>query len=291
MAMVTDDRRVVLVTGMSGSGKSSVARCFEDLGFYCVDNLPVGLLRAFLSDPFAQIEGGKRIAAVTDVRAAGFVGQLPQVLSDLGRAAFPITVLYLEASEEALLRRFSETRRPHPLADGGSAIDGIRRERQLLEDLRGRADLVFDTSAWSIHEIRAQVHREFGGAEAAGGMSIRIESFGFKFGTPHGVDLMFDVRFLPNPYFVPELRERTGLEEPVVQFLVAQPDFEELVSRLSDLLLYLVPRYMAERRAYLSVAIGCTGGKHRSVAIAERIGGALDAAGFRARVVHRDVTR
>jgi UPF0042 nucleotide-binding protein len=288
---MNDDRRVVLVTGMSGSGKSSVARCFEDLGFYCVDNLPVGLLRAFLSDPFAQIEGGKRIAAVTDVRAAGFVGQLPEVLSDLGRAAFPITVLYLEASEEALLRRFSETRRPHPLADGGSAIDGIRRERQLLEDLRGRADLVFDTSAWSIHEIRAQVQREFGGAEASGGMSIRIESFGFKFGTPHGVDLMFDVRFLPNPYFVPELRDRTGLEEPIVRFLAAQPDFEELVRRLSELLLYLVPRYMAERRAYLSVAIGCTGGKHRSVAIAERIGAALDAAGFRARVAHRDVTR
>ncbi len=286
-----DERRVVLVTGMSGSGKSTVAKCFEDLGYYCVDNLPVGLLRTFLRAPFDHLEGRRKIAVVTDVRAAGFVGELPEVLSDLGRAAFPITVLFLEASDEALLRRFSETRRPHPLADGGSAIDGIRRERQLLVDLRGRADLVFDTSAWSIHEIRAQVHREFGMADSAGGMSIRVESFGFKFGTPHGADLMFDVRFLPNPYFVPELREKTGADGPVVDFLLAQPDYEELIRRLTDLLLYLVPRYRAERRAYLSVAIGCTGGRHRSVAISERLGKALEAAGWAARVVHRDVTR
>ena len=286
-----DDRRIVLITGMSGSGKSTVAKCFEDLGYYCVDNLPVGLLRTFLRSPFDHLEGRTKIAVVTDVRAAGFVGELPEVLSDLGRASFPITVLFLEASDEALIRRFSETRRPHPLADGGSAVDGIRRERHLLVDLRGRADLVFDTSAWSIHEIRTQVHREFGQSESAGMMSIRVESFGFKFGTPHGADLMFDVRFLPNPYFVAELREKTGLDEPVAEFLALQTDYEELVLRLSDLLLYLVPRYRAERRAYLSVAIGCTGGRHRSVAISERIGRALEQAGWSARVVHRDITR
>jgi UPF0042 nucleotide-binding protein len=286
-----DGRQLVLITGLSGSGKSTVAKSFEDLGYYCVDNLPLGLLREFLGDPFSHVEGRERIAVVADVRAAGFSRELPELIERLGAARYPLVVLFLESSDEALVRRFSETRRPHPLAAGGTALEGIQRERQLLADLRGRADLVFDTSAWSIHEIRGHVYREFAEREQDGSLSIRLVSFGFKFGIPYGSDLLFDVRFLPNPHFVAELRDLTGKDAAVMAYLEKQADFAELTGRLQDLLLYLLPRYRDERRSYLSVAIGCTGGKHRSVAVCERLAAALDAAGWRARVAHRDIDR
>jgi UPF0042 nucleotide-binding protein len=287
----SDGRHLVLITGLSGSGKSTVAKSFEDLGYYCVDNLPLGLLRGFLADPFAQVEGRDRIAVVADVRAAGFSRQLPELLEQLTAAQYPLIVLFLESSDEALVRRFSETRRPHPLSAGATALEGIQRERQLLADLRGRADLVFDTSAWSIHEIRAHVYREFAERRQDGSLSIRLVSFGFKFGIPYGSDLLFDVRFLPNPYFIAELREKTGKDAAVMAYLEEQKDFAELTGRLQDLLLYLLPRYRDEQRSYLSVAIGCTGGRHRSVAVCERLAAALAAAGWPARVAHRDIER
>jgi UPF0042 nucleotide-binding protein len=287
----SDGRQLVLITGLSGSGKSTVAKSFEDLGYYCVDNLPLGLLRTFLADPFAHVEGRERIAVVADVRAAGFSRELPELLQRLSAVSYPLVVLFLESSDEALVRRFSETRRPHPLAAGATALEGIQRERQLLADLRGRADLVFDTSAWSIHEIRGHVYREFAEREKGGSLSIRLVSFGFKFGIPYGSDLLFDVRFLPNPHFVAELREKTGKDAEVMAYLEEHEDFAELTGRLQDLLLYLLPRYRDERRSYLSVAIGCTGGKHRSVAVCERLASALDAAGWQARVAHRDIER
>ncbi len=286
------DARLVLITGLSGSGKSSVAKCFEDLGYYCVDNLPLPLLTTFLSDPTSFVAGQDRIAVVADVRAPGFAAAAPRLLRAIDRTRIATTLVFLEASDDALVRRFSETRRPHPLAEDRPPSEGIRRERELLADLRGQADLVLDTSDWSIHDIRALVFREFGrepGAEPA--MVVSLLSFGFKYGAPPGVDLMFDVRFLPNPHFLPELRAHAGHEPVIQEFLDRQPDFGELVHRVSDLLRFLLPRYRQENRSYLTIAVGCTGGRHRSVAVVERLKRALEAEGWAARIHHRDLDR
>jgi UPF0042 nucleotide-binding protein len=283
---------LVVLTGLSGSGKSTVAKCFEDLGFYVVDNLPLPLLAAFLRDPTAQVEGHDRLAVVTDVRAPGFASALPPLLAEIDRTRVDPVLLFLEASDDVLVRRFSESRRPHPLAGDGPPSEAIRHERELLAELRGMADLVFDSSEWTIHEIRNMVYREFVADPAEEPqLVVSLVSFGFKFGIPNGSDLVFDVRFLPNPHFVPGLRERTGQETPVQEFLDRQPEFGELLARLSDLLLYLLPRYRRERRSYLSIAVGCTGGRHRSVAICERLASQLAAAGWVARVTHRDLAR
>jgi UPF0042 nucleotide-binding protein len=284
--------KLVLVTGLSGSGKSIAGKCFEDLGYYTVDNLPLPLLRRFLDNPLDLVRGYDRIAVVTDVRAPGFSEEFPRMMAEIDRERLETTLLFLEASDEVLVRRFSETRRPHPLAPDLPVIEGIRRERELLAELRSRADLVFDTSEWSIHEVRTQVYREFAttpGEEP--GMVISLVSFGFKHGIPYGTDLLFDVRFLSNPHFVPGLREQTGQDAGVQEYLDKLPDFEELIGRLTDLLLFLLPRYRRENRSYLSVAIGCTGGRHRSVAIAERLKQRLERQGWPARVIHRDISR
>jgi UPF0042 nucleotide-binding protein len=293
-APLSGDRlRLVLITGLSGSGKSVVAKCFEDLGYYTVDNLPLPLLREFLERPGELVFGHERIAVVADVRAPGFAEEFPKLIAELDRpGGHPRpTLLFLEASDEVLVRRFSETRRPHPLAPDQPAIAGIRRERELLAALQPRADLVFDTSQWSIHETRSQVYRAFAAAGEEPEMVVSLISFGFKHGVPDGADLLFDVRFLPNPHFVPGLREQTGQDPPVLEFLAEQADFEELVSRLADLLGFLLPRYRRENRSYLSVAVGCTGGRHRSVAVCERLKVRLDASGWQTRLIHRDVSR
>jgi RNase adapter protein RapZ len=284
--------RLVIITGLSGSGKSVVAKCFEDLSYYTVDNLPLPLLRQFLDNPLELAGGTDRIAVVTDVRAPGFAEELPRLFADIDRERIEPRLLFLEASDEVLVRRFSETRRPHPLAVDQPVIEGIRRERELLAEMRARADMVFDTSGWSIHEIRNQVYREFAsnpGEEP--GMVVSLVSFGFKHGIPYGTDLLFDVRFLSNPHFVPGLREQTGQDAGVREYLERQPDYAELIERLGDLLLFLLPRYRRENRSYLSIAIGCTGGRHRSVAIAERLKTLLEARGWPARLIHRDVAR
>lgn len=284
--------RLVVITGLSGSGKSVVAKSFEDLGYYTVDNLPLPLLRVFLDTPLELVPGYERIAVVTDVRAPGFAEEFPRLLAEVDRERIELTLLFLEASDEVLVRRFSETRRPHPLASDRPVIEGIRREREVLAELRARADMVFDTSAWSIHEIRSQVYREFAASpEEEPGMVVSLVSFGFKHGIPYGTDLLFDVRFLSNPHFVPGLREQTGQDAGVREYLEKLPDYGELVERLSDLLTFLLPRYRQENRSYVSVAIGCTGGRHRSVAVCERLRQELDGHGWPARVIHRDISR
>lgn len=284
--------RLVVITGLSGSGKSVVAKCFEDLGYYTVDNLPLPLLRLFMDEPLDLVPGYDRIAVVTDVRAPGFAEEFPRLLAEVDRERVEPTLLFLEASDEVLVRRFSETRRPHPLASDRPVIEGIRREREVLAELRSRADMVFDTSAWSIHEIRSQVYREFASSPGEEpGMVVSLVSFGFKHGIPYGTDLLFDVRFLSNPHFVPGLREQTGQDAGVREYLEKIPDYGELVERLSDLLTFLLPRYRQENRSYVSVAIGCTGGRHRSVAICERLKHELDEHGWPARVIHRDIAR
>jgi UPF0042 nucleotide-binding protein len=287
--------RLALVTGLSGSGKSSVAKCFEDLGYYCMDNVPLSLLRPLLRDPDEHLgPGTDRVAVVTDVRAPGFAQELPLLLTELDATTMETTVLFLESSDESLVRRFSETRRRHPLTRKGltSLHQAIVEERRLLADLRGAADMIFDTSEWSIHEIRRQVWERFAeDAPERPQLVVSVNSFGFKHGIPYGTDLLFDVRFLANPHFVPELRPLTGRDAPVVQYLESDREFHELVTRLEGLLLFLLPRYRDEKRSYLSVAIGCTGGRHRSVAVCERLARRLDAAGWAVRVDHRDINK
>ena len=286
----SDRTSLVLVTGLSGSGKSTAANSFEDLGYYVVDNLPLPLLRSFLMDPSAVVEGHEKIAVITDVRAPGFAAEAPRLIQEVSGRGLSPTVLFLEASEGALVRRFSETRRPHPLAGDGPAIEGIRRERAVLAELRGLADVVFDTTDWSIHEVRRSIYREFAdepGAEPS--LVVSVVSFGFKHGIPNGSDLLFDVRFLPNPHFEPGLREQSGLDGPVLEFLKEQKDYLDFLGRIEDFLLYLLPRYRSENRSYLSVGIGCTGGRHRSVAVAEELVARLKAADWPARTLHRDL--
>lgn len=284
--------RLLVISGLSGSGKSTAANALEDIGYYCVDNLPLPLLETFLADPLAQVGDHRtRLAVVTDVRAPGSAEVLPRLLEKVDRQRFELTVVFLEATEGALLRRYSETRRSHPIGGGERpVIDGIRREKELLAALRGRADLIFDTSDWSVHDVRREIYREFAdGAE--GSLTVSLVSFGFKHGIPAGSDLVFDVRFLPNPYFIPNLREQSGQDRPVQEFLEEQEDFRELRRRLEDLLGFLLPRYQRENRSYLSLAIGCTGGRHRSVAICESLAKSLGRAEWRVRLRHRDLDR
>ncbi len=289
-----DDLRVVLVTGLSGSGKSTAANALEDLGFYCVDNLPLPLLLTLLEDPAGQVgPEHRRLAVVTDVRAARFAELAPRLLAGLDRQRMALTIFFLEASEECLQRRFSATRRVHPLGQGQRpVIDGIRREIELLADLRGMADRILDTTDWTVHDVRGEIYREFAGdVETKAQLVVSLSSFGFKYGVPAGSDLLFDVRFLPNPYFVPQLRELSGRDTAIQEYLDAEPDFAELLQRLEDLLLYLLPKYRDEYRRYVTVSVGCTGGRHRSVAICERLNASLRQKGWTIRLNHRDIDR
>jgi UPF0042 nucleotide-binding protein len=284
--------RLVLITGLSGSGKSSVAKCFEDLGYYCLDNLPVALLRPVIEDPGRYVEGARRIAVVTDIRAPKMASSLPGMIRAIDRERVDPFLLFLESTDEVLLRRYSETRRRHPLGGGGSVLEAIERERAQLQDLRGLADLVLDTTELTTHDIRARVFREFSPERyARTQLSISLVSFGFKRGIPYGSDMIFDLRFLPNPYFVEELRDQSGLDRPVLDFLERQTDFAEVAARLGDLLEYVLPRFVAEHRAYLTVGIGCTGGRHRSVAMVERLARRLQGADWSVRKLHRDIAR
>lgn len=286
------ETRLILITGLSGSGKTSVANAFEDLGYHTVDNLPLPLLEILLRDPQAVLPERSSLAVVADVRAPGFHEKFPKMWHGLDRQRIRATLLFLEASDETLVRRFSETRRPHPLALDRPVIEGIGRERELLKEIRGMAHRVLDTGAWNIHDVRTQIHREFADHPAqAASLFLSITSFGFKHGIPYGTDMLFDVRFLPNPHFEPELQARTGQEPEVMRYLEGHPEFSGVIDHFIDLLLYLLPRFRDQDRSYLSVAVGCTGGRHRSVAVAVRLGERLDAAGWPARILHRDVDR
>ncbi len=283
--------RLFVITGLSGSGKSTVARCLEDLGYHCMDNLPLPLLRFLVRDPAAAAPSLDAVALVTDVRTPGLAEQLPRLLDEADLTVVEPVLLFLDSSDDVLVRRYSETRRRHPLTGAGErVIDGIRRERRQLAELRGRASRVLDTTDSTIHELRAAIYDEFASSDA-GGLTVNVVSFGFKFGVPAGADLMFDVRFLPNPYFVPELRERPGTDARVQEFLHGHRAFGDLVDRLDDLLSWLLPRFRDEKRSYLTVGIGCTGGRHRSVAVSEAIADRLAARAWQLHLQHRDVER
>ncbi len=282
--------RVVIVTGLSGSGRSTAIHVLEDLGFYCIDNLPVVLMPRFLE--LCDLgEGINRIAFGIDLRERAFFQDLPGVIDQARRLGHRVEVLFLDAADDVLVRRFSETRRPHPLAEGGSPADGIRRERERLAGVRAGADRVLDTSALTVHQLRAELTRDYADHGAQDGLSVFLCSFGYKFGLPTDADMVLDVRFLPNPFFVEDLRAYSGLEPPVVGYVMERPETQEFLEQTQSLLRFLLPRYLHEGKAYFTLSVGCTGGRHRSVVLAEEIARGLTMAGYRVQVRHRDIAR
>ncbi len=274
------------MTGLSGSGKSLVNKCLEDMGYYCVDNLPLELVL-----PLLEGARGPRLGVNLDVRNPDFAARFPKILAQVRRRVPGTRMLFCDASEEVLIRRFSETRRPHPLSGHRPLLDALRRERAMLEEVRAVADVVLDTSGMTVHELRSFVQKTFVGDPERVGMIVSATSFGYKFGTPHDVDLLFDVRFLANPHFVPELKAKTGNDPAVAAYIEQDDDTEPFLAKLLEFLEYLLPLYEKEHKSYLSIGIGCTGGKHRSVYVAERLAAALQERGIPVRVSHRDATR
>ncbi len=258
-------KTILVITGMSGSGKSTAIRALEDAGWFCIDNLPAPLLLKVTE----LGESKDLLAFVIDVREGQFLKDAPRVIEEARRAGHKVEVLFLDSSDEALTRRYSETRRRHPLSGSGGVAEGIARERELLEALREQAEHVVETSNMTVHELRRQVMQRFSATHHD--LSVSVMSFGFKYGVPSNADLVFDVRFLPNPFFVPELKAFTGKEPAVAAFVLDRPDAWVFLDKLYELLEFLVPRYQREGKSYLTVAIGCTGGKHRSVAIAHAL--------------------
>jgi UPF0042 nucleotide-binding protein len=283
--------QLIIITGLSGSGMSSAMNVFEDLGYFCVDNLPVQLIPSFVHLFERKESGITRAALGVNIREGEFLQSFPQVYAQLrGRDDIETTVLFMEASDAALQRRYSETRRPHPLGEG-RVLEAIQEERDKLKPIRTLADVVIDTSDHTVHTLRAWLKNRFAPENAEFNTEITVVSFGFKYGVPLDADLLFDVRFLPNPHFVPELKEFTGNDQPVIEYLDKSPEVSETIGRFCDLMDYLMPLYQREGKSYVTVGVGCTGGKHRSVAVANAIGKHLNRSGFHTRVMHRDVKK
>ncbi|HEX8872890.1 MAG TPA: RNase adapter RapZ, partial [Candidatus Acidoferrum sp.] len=282
-------RQLVILTGLSGSGKSTVLKSFEDMGYYCVDNLPVELIPIFAELHSAGEEDFARAALLVDAREGLQLEKLPGLLRHL-RRDHPIVLVFIEAHEDALLRRYSETRRPHPLGRDFSVRESLHHERALMEPIRKLADVVIDTSQFNVHELRSFVNARFKSASERP-LLVSLVSFGYKYGVPTDADLMFDVRFLPNPHFVPKLRRFTGKDKKVRRYIESFPQTGEFLRRMKGLLTYLIPHYIEEGKSYLTIAFGCTGGKHRSVMMAEWMKKALEKKGFATRVTHRDIDK
>lgn len=282
-------RRLVVITGLSGSGKSTGARALEDAGFFVTDNLPLVMLPDFLS---LTDHGYEKVAAVVDARSSDFLGDCHEILRCLKAEELEVEVLFFEASDQDLVRRFSETRRRHPLVQQEGILAAIGRERQIMSELRTLATIILDSSGLTVHQLRQRVLAAVLGSEDHEGlMQLQVQSFGFRHGLPLGADLVFDVRFLDNPHFVAELRPKTGLNADVSNYVLSQPDYQAFLSKLKDLLFFLLPRYRQEGKTSLTIGIGCTGGRHRSVAIAEDLGPYLLGTGCVVQVNHRDVDK
>ena len=282
---------LVVITGLSGSGKSYVQSTLEDLGFYCTDNLPIELIEPYLHE-VASHEKADRVGIVVDVRTHDFATIFPNYYRQRLLKLVPNAVLiFLEATDEVIARRYSETRRPHPLAKDRPLLEAIQAERDALTEVKSLANMVLDTSQFSVHELKAEVMRRFQLPGEELQMLVTIITFGFKYSVPYNPDLLFDVRFLPNPHFVEELRPKTGMDEEVVEYLQEQPGYEEFYQRLKDFVGYVLPQYQNEMKSYLTIGIGCTGGKHRSVAIGQRLADDLDAMGYAVEIAHRDAKR
>ena len=282
-------KELVIVTGISGAGKASALKAFEDLGFHAVDNLPLELLPDFavLVEKSAEVQDA---AIVVDVREGVTLDRLPEILKQVKRLLHT-RVVFLDAQDAVLVQRYSETRRPHPLGRKETVARSIVEERQLLDPIRNVADTLIDTSNFNVHELRAHIQARFGHEDESKQLLVSCLSFGFKNGVPLDADMVFDVRFLPNPHYVPEFRKLTGLDPEVAAYVRKFPQTGEFISRVTDLLLYLLPHYIEEGKSYLTLAFGCTGGQHRSVMMVEEIAAKLNSAGYHVKTLHRDKPR
>jgi UPF0042 nucleotide-binding protein len=280
--------KLVIITGLSGSGKSTGARALEDAGYFVVDNLPLVLLPEFLK---LTDRGSQPVAVVVDVRSSEFLKGVEGKLAVLRRAGYQFEILFFEASDQDLVRRFSETRRRHPLARSEGISSAISRERGMMAEIRKLATAILDTSGANVHELRQRVLSYVLGPEAGLQLNVQLQTFGFRYGLPLDADLVFDVRFLDNPHFIEALRPLSGLDREVSLYVLSQPDCQQFISRLKDLLFFLLPRYRKEGKSGLTICIGCTGGRHRSVAIAEELYPSLLGSGCNVEVTHRDVDK
>jgi UPF0042 nucleotide-binding protein len=282
-------KELVIVTGISGAGKASALKAFEDLGYHCVDNLPLELLPGFsvLVSHSSEIQ---RAAIVVDVREGMTLDRLPEILKDI-KVLLSTRVVFLDAQDAVLVRRFSETRRPHPLGQSETVWRSIVEERQLLDPIRNVADTLIDTSNFNVHELRADILSRFGHEDESRQLLVSCLSFGFKNGVPLDADMVFDVRFLPNPHFVAEFRKLTGLDPKVAAYVRGFPQTREFLTKVTAMMLYLLPHYVEEGKSYLTVAFGCTGGQHRSVMMAEEISKRLAKAGYQVKALHRDMVK
>lgn len=282
--------KLIIVTGLSGAGKTQAIRCLEDIGYFCVDNLPPKLVPKFI-ELLNQVEGNiERAAIVMDIRGGRFFSSVPETLDYLDSQGMDYEVLFLEASDESLVRRYKETRRRHPLTPQGRILEGILEERRRLEELRGRAGKIIDTSELSPHELREQMKGLYA-PELQASLIVTIISFGYKYGIPLDADLVIDVRFLPNPYWRENLRPLTGKDGPVRDYVLTSPATASFLEQFTRLLNFLIPYYIQEGKSHLVIAIGCTGGQHRSVVLAEKVAEAIQGPGLRVNVSHRDVRR
>jgi len=277
----------VVITGLSGSGKATVLKAFEDLGYYAVDNMPIELIPKF-AELAKDAPHVRRAALVIDIREGEQLARFPALFKQL-RKRMPARLVFLEAAEETLARRFSETRRPHPLGTEATVLKSLRTERDLLAPIRNMADLIIDTSRFNVHELRELIGEKFSGGRSESSLRIDITSFGYRHGLPPDSDLVFDVRFLPNPNYIPAFKNLTGRHPSVARYIRSFPQTAEFIDRISNLLVYLIPHYIREGKSYLTIAFGCTGGHHRSVMIANEIRKRLADAGFKAKESHRDI--
>jgi UPF0042 nucleotide-binding protein len=283
--------KLVVITGLSGAGKSHALKCFEDVGYFCVDNLPPALLPTFVE--LCHQQGGeiKNVALGIDIRERVFFADLIGILQRIKDLGHSVELLFLEARDAVLVRRFSESRRPHPLLPELPVLEGVRFERERLAEIRSHADRIIDTSNLSVHDLRDLLSRHFSEEQAARRLTISIITFGYKFGVPYDIDMLFDVRFLRNPYFVPDLKPLTGEDPRVRSYVLEDPDAKIFLDRLENFFMFLIPLFERERRSYLNVGIGCTGGRHRSVVIAKRLQERFSSAGYHVTLSHRDLTK
>ena len=285
-----NDLQLVIITGMSGAGKTVVIQSFEDLGFFCVDNLPPTLLPKFLELMKESVHKMNKVALVMDLRGREFFEHLFKALDDVAEISWVTPkVIFLDADDATLVRRYKETRRSHPLAPDGLPLEGIKNERQLLEELKGRAQLIYQTSSLKPRELREQILQEFS-TNAKPIFTVNVMSFGFKYGLPIDADLVFDVRFLPNPHYVEHMRSKTGLDEEVSNYVMKWSETTKFLEKVTDLLAFMLPQYKREGKSQLVIAIGCTGGQHRSVALAEKIGRTFQR-DYNTKVTHREIER
>ncbi len=283
--------KLVVITGLSGAGKSHALKCFEDVGYFCIDNLPPALLPTFVELCHQQGDEIKDVALGIDIRERVFFADLIGILQRIKDLGHSVELLFLEARDAVLVRRFSESRRPHPALPELPVLEGVRFERERLAEIRAHADRIIDTSNLNVHDLRDLLSRHFSQEQSGRRLTITLITFGYKFGVPYDIDLLFDVRFLRNPYFVPDLNPLTGEDPRVRSYVLEDPDAKGFLDRLEQFFAFLIPLFERERRSYLNVGIGCTGGRHRSVVIAKRLQESFSSAGHHVTLSHRDLTK